>query len=737
MADQTIEEWIAARGISPADAAACGLFETDTASIDVHPSMRDGVLGVGLPYYNADATPLLLEDGTPFARMRRLGKVPKGEAKYLQGRNTGVHAYLPPFVPWPEVMADVGYAVTITEGEGKAIAACANGFPTIGIGGVYNFRDGVTKELLPELQGFKWAGRVVYLTFDSDVMTNPQVLDALRLLRVELSTKRFADVRVVYLPSESGGFDLDGKPLPNEKLGLDDFLVRHGAGAYQKLVDAAKAMSNEDKVVDQINEAMSIIDSEQNYYDEAQDLFFDANFLKNASRFAHLEMVHHAANNKGQLIEKRKPALEAWMKHQNARRYRDIVFKPGQPRVIVGERGVSLNLYDGLVARKGDVSKFLDLSAFIFSDMEPEYQDFAIKLLAYKAQNPGVKVPIAIMFVGTKGSGKSLWCHMVKRAFEPHSTTMNGSILKQDYNDWADRKLLVFIDEVSPREMQDNAELLRFMIAQSEMTLNAKYRPAISASNLGLYLFTTNFPEAASFPADERRYFVVGAPDKRDDDASHDWYDELHTWANSPVSGPAIMHWLQSLDLQGWSPPTSAPMTSARYVSYVEGLDPIAALAERIKTADANVVRLWLQSSMDWARDTKLNMPTNAPQYLHQRIQQIEAVLPTYPIRPFYSMSEMGLIFPSLGEQLMGNRASKLKTYSPEQISSGLRMHGIRMLKNAEPGVNGFVMNGKREPFLIIADTSNKIWNTPLTQAQFDAIVDGCPTFADLQRGLK
>lgn len=729
MTDFTLEQWIAERGITPQDAAAADLGETDTPSIDVHPSMRDGMSGVVIPYFNADKTPVLLADGTPYRRMRRLGELGKNEAKYLQGKRTGVHAYLCPFVPWPEIMQNTGIAITITEGEGKAIAACGQGFPTIGIGGVYNFRDGVTKELLPELAGFAWAGRVVYLTFDSDVMTNPNVLDALSLLRVELSTKRHADVRVVYLPAESGGFDLDGKPLPPMKMGLDDFLKLHDAAAYDRLMDAALPQTNKDKVVDEINEAMSIIDSEQNFYDTAQDQFYDKSYLTSASRFAYLEMTHHIMNAKGLLIEKKEPALENWMKHQNARRYRDLVFRPGAPKVIAGPRGLSLNLYEGLEAREGDVTPFLQLSQFIFSDTEPELQDFAIKLIAYKAQNPGVKVPIALMFVGTKGSGKSLWCHMVKRAFEPHSATMEGKMLNGDYNDWAYRKLLVLIDEVSPRIMNDNAEYLRFMVAQPEMQLNMKYRPAQKAENLGLFLFTTNFQDAASFPADERRYMVIGAPDKREDDAAHAWYDTMHTWANGDDAGPALMYWLQHYDLQGWSPPTAAPMTAARYVSYVEGLDPIAALAERINTADANVVRLWLQSSMDWARETKANMPTNAPNNLHHRIQQIEAVLPTFPIRPFYSMSEIGLMFPALGEQLMGNRSSKLKTYSPEQVSSGLRTHGIRMLKNAEPGVNGFMFNGKREPFLIIADVNNKVWQKPLTQAQFDAIIAQCPTF--------
>jgi len=56
--------------------------------------------------------------------------------------------------------------------------------------------------------------RIVYIAFDSDVMTNPGVHQALARLPAFLESRR-ARVRLVYLPSGPGG----------AKVGLDDYLA--------------------------------------------------------------------------------------------------------------------------------------------------------------------------------------------------------------------------------------------------------------------------------------------------------------------------------------------------------------------------------------------------------------------------------------------------------------------------------------------------------------------------------
>lgn len=734
MVDYTLEEWIASRGISVDDAVACDLGETDTPQVDVHPSMDylDGFLGVVIPYFNADASPMLLEDGTHYKRMRRLGDLAPGAAKYVQGSGTGVRVYMPPILDWEAIFADPKVPIVITEGEAKAIALCSNGIACLALGGVSSIRDKQTGDFLPGLpKAVKWGGRVVFICFDSDAASNPDVYAAQETIRAELSVRRHADVRIVKLPGKPTGVDDEGKPLPDEKVGIDDFLLWKGIIEFQTLLSQTKSASKLDKEVLAINEDVAFINDEGNIYVFDENTFMSPGTFVNSPRFGHRKIKQTAMTKQGPVEKPPLSVAKEWLTHENARFYASIVFKPGMPPVYVDpEKGRVLNRWRGYRSAPGDVKPFLDLTEFIFSEVEEDKRDFALKLMAYKAQNPEKKIPIAPILVGTKGSGKSLWFAMIAKAFKPASQTMNGDALLADYNGYVDGSLFVFVDEVDPETMTRCATRLKFYVTSQKVRLNEKYRPEKEVDNIALFGITTNHPEAASFSRDERRYFVVRCPDKADED----WYLKYLVPYFESDCGPAIMDYLLNYDLKGWRPPAEAPMTGERDAAYREGLDPITSLAEQMLTADANIVQLWIENSLDWAKTMKANMPANAPISLLKKVQQVDLLMPQWPVRPFYSMSELGLLFPALSEQIMGNRGGKHKNYTPEQISSKLRTAGIKVLRNAEPGVYGFKRNGIREPYLVIADVNNDEWKKPLTQAEFESLVQSFGTYAELPR---
>lgn len=732
MVDYSLQDFCEARGISYDDAMACALSETDAPQRDVHPSMGylDGFRGVVIPYFNADATPLEV-DGLAFARMRRLGDVPKGAAKYVQGAGTGVHVYLCPFVDWGAIFADPKTPIIVTEGEAKAIAACSQGVACIALGGVQSTRDSITGEYLPGMQGCVWRNRVVYVVFDSDAATNPDVFAAQEAIRTELSVNRGADVRIVRLPGKPRPPSADGKEQPDEKVGVDDYLLWQGHVEFKKLLHNTQSASKLDKAILQINADCAIIDDEESIYDDKRDQFYGAQFFKSGSRFSSIKLPVVSMGKNGPVERPPIEVAKEWLTHANARRYASTVFKPGEPRVISTAKGPMLNRWQGFRSIEGDVQPFLDLSAFIFGELEADNQEFPLRLLAYKAQNPGHKIPIAIFLVGMKGSGKSLWCELVQKAFAPASDMIQPTLLLADYNPYVDRNVLLFIDEVTPKIMDQSGDMLKLLVSQPQVMLNEKYRPMKPVDNLGLYLITSNYPEAASFSRDERRYFVVNCPEKKRGAEGEAFYMHYLKPYNKGDPGPAIMHFLLNYDLEGWEPPIEAPMTSERYNAYREGLTPVAALAEQIYTADHNVVQLWVEGAIDWAASMKANPPANAPMSLLKKIMQVEAVMPQWPIRPFYSMSELGLLFPSMSETLMGNRVTRHRNYTPEQISSQLRTCGVKTIRNKDD-VRGFMYRGIIEPFLIIADVTNPAWKNPLTQAEFEALMNEFGTYAEL-----
>ncbi len=208
-----------------------GLSDTTIASARLHSArpqdlarlcartLPDGTSGLVFPY------------GEGFARVKVFPPLRDGdghEIKYLQPASSPVRAYIPPRVV--EILTDPSHSLRVTEGEKKTLKLTQEGFPTIGLGGIWNFREKTTPEggLIPDLEAVTWAGRIVYLVPDSDAWTNEQVLLAVyRCAR--LLEARGATVFVVKLP-----------PLPDQsKTGADDFLVARGPAAFRRMQEKA------------------------------------------------------------------------------------------------------------------------------------------------------------------------------------------------------------------------------------------------------------------------------------------------------------------------------------------------------------------------------------------------------------------------------------------------------------------------------------------------------------------
>lgn len=164
--------------------------------------------------------------------------------KYEAPKGRTSQPYFPPGVA--EIASDASQRLLITEGEKKSLKATQEGFPCIGLSGVFSWKDAKTESLLPALEQIAWQGRDVLIVFDSDFAHNANVQEAEARLAVQLSN-RGAKVRAVRLPD--GLANKDGIP----KMGLDDFLVAHGAVELEKLINAATSPEKPTAPVAKIN----------------------------------------------------------------------------------------------------------------------------------------------------------------------------------------------------------------------------------------------------------------------------------------------------------------------------------------------------------------------------------------------------------------------------------------------------------------------------------------------------
>ena len=207
-------------GLSAKDAEALGLEHDDSAERPCY----------AIPYFDLDGK------ATQHYRIRFLGKPEELELdakgrpiRYTQPKGSAPRFYLPKLVAWKKLAGDASSPLWITEGEKKSAALCKLGFPTIGLGGVWNWRTSENGgHAIDDFNRFAWKGRRVAVVFDSDAKHKTDVQRALRALADEL-IKRGAIPCAVDLPQLRG----------TDKTGADDFIEHHGNGEKARKLFAA------------------------------------------------------------------------------------------------------------------------------------------------------------------------------------------------------------------------------------------------------------------------------------------------------------------------------------------------------------------------------------------------------------------------------------------------------------------------------------------------------------------
>jgi hypothetical protein len=212
-----------------ADLKSSGLDEDTIAALGVE-SVRPADIPIKqaesayrIRYYDMDGKP------NGFYRLKLVPPVIGADGhkiKYYQSPGSGPHLYLPPVLNWRTAARSVRTELTITEGEKKAVAGCAQGLITAGIGGVWCWTSTLDigdRLTLPMLDEFQWTARPVSICPDSDAWRDnekgEQILRGFFAFAKDLQ-QRGADVRFVVLPDVHG-----------VKAGLDDWFLVPGNNA--------------------------------------------------------------------------------------------------------------------------------------------------------------------------------------------------------------------------------------------------------------------------------------------------------------------------------------------------------------------------------------------------------------------------------------------------------------------------------------------------------------------------
>lgn len=549
------KEKVLSSGITSAQAKQLGMYEVvSAAKLDKSFAARPALV---LPYHGLDGKPMASHPRWPnFYRIRYLGKEPvdfkaaAGEKpqRYAQPPSTGVCAYLPSCVNWKQVSQDPEYELIITEGELKAAAASLQGFPTIGLGGVWNFRIG--KEgvwFLPELEAFVWAKRTVYICFDSDFMEKPNICAAINALCDELQ-ERGALVRLLTLPEGDAG----------AKVGLDDYLLTNTPDELKTLLMRAQPLGMTSSLW-KINSEIVYVEDPGLIVVEETGQKMSADQFKGHSRWATENTMQIKVSAKGDIIREKVPASPVWLRWPMRRSVRGLTYAPGQERFTEDNQ---FNQWEGwgTVPKAGSVKPWLDLTKYLFADAEPEALEYFYDWCAYPIQNPGTKLFTAVVIHGlAQGTGKTLIGYTLGRIYGVNFMEIEDDDLDETF--WAENKQFILGDEITGKDNRQYMNKLKRLITKAAININVKYVPQYTLPNCMNFLFTSNHGDSFFLEDKDRRFLVIEVVGEPLSDKFYKDYDE---WYKSDGAAH-LMHWLMTRKIsKDFNPSAPPPRTKAK-----------------------------------------------------------------------------------------------------------------------------------------------------------------------------
>lgn len=497
----------------------------------------------------------------PFYRLRYLEQpagfdqlTEKKALRYVQEPNTAPVAYYPLNQDWQDIVGNDDAPLIITEGEFKAAKACKEGFPTIGLGGVYNWRSNkLGIDFIETLEIVNWVKRNVYICFDSDFKTNLMVCSALRALAEELG-RRGAFCHLVSLPS-----------LPEiEKVGLDDFLVNAGPSANQMF----GVLLSEAEPLGLTKPLWSFNDRYVYVRDPGMVIDQSSGFKVSPAAFKeHLEAAvnyqERQIKNDGSVSYKAVSAAAFWLKWPLRVEVNKISYRPGEEKFI-DKPTSAFNIWSGwgCKPKKGNIDLFTQLIDHLFTGAEKGAKEWFLCWLAHPLQKPGIKMFSSAVLHGIKhGTGKSLIGHTMKEIYGDNFTEINQVDLHNNFNEWAEGKQFVMGDDVTGSNKRADADFLKKLITQKELRLNPKHIRTYVVPDCINYYFTANHPDSFFLEDDDRRYFIhevfVGP-------LGDEFYDKYSNWLYREGGASAIFYYLMHIDISKFNPFSSAFKTSAR-----------------------------------------------------------------------------------------------------------------------------------------------------------------------------
>lgn len=527
------------------------------------------------------------QDVEEFHRVRLIG-TPTGFAaqvkgqRYSQPPGTLNSVYIPRIVDgtmfdWRKFLKDPTGTLYITEGEKKAIAACKAGVPTLGLGGVTMFQSQKRGTFsLPLLDKVDWRGRDVGIVFDTDTAQGlkPDVLRAAERLLDWLLLKGSRPF-LVTLPSSG------------EKVGLDDYFLKHGKIEFELLVAEQQIKHDDAVLLTRAACQYQYVQDIDRFVGEDPHQLYQTQHL---DRVLGMKQVAMLRMEKGKdpngrpttkWIPKPLPLAEALIIWPGTETFKSMTYAPGQERTIWTNDRPYLNLWSGWKceykkeelpseARRAIILReWMWAMDNVFAD-DAVAREFAEHWLMYPLKYPGAKLnTFALVCSREEGIGKSFLGHMLAKHVygltKPgprHAWQLAEGDLAGQFNPYMFATSFVEGDDIASHDKKSVYERVKSFVTSDTIQINTKNNPQFMMENRCNFWLTSN--DAAPFYLNEasRRAFIhIPRRAKKD----RERYVALMHMFESGEAGPTLLHYAREKYNEGsFIPSLDAPLTEGK-----------------------------------------------------------------------------------------------------------------------------------------------------------------------------
>lgn len=263
-----------------------------------------------------------------------------------------------------------------------------------------------------------------------------------------------------------------------------------------------------------------------------------------------------------------KPISKIWVNSSNKRKYEGIIFSPG------GDEPGYYNLWRGFAIKpkKGDCSLYLDHIKNIIASGDERTNQWILAWMAGIIQNPGGDRPgTSIVLRGKQGTGKGTFVQYFAKIFGGHFLHIqNQNHLTGHFNSHLKDSLLVFCDEAIWGGNKDAEGVLKAMVTEDTIMVEAKGKDAYPVKNHINIIVASNNDWVVPAGLEERRFMVLDVNDSAK--GNIDYFNDIKSQMENGGC-EALHYFLKNLDISNVNL-RKIPRTTALFEQMLHSMPP-------------------------------------------------------------------------------------------------------------------------------------------------------------------